>query len=730
MTEIKIEKVIKTLLYLVPSLTLLFISGFFYPFILTRTLYFILLIQLALSLYIFLLALNFKKYKPHFNLATLLFLSFLAINFLAAIFGLDFYNSFWSSFERMEGVISLIYLSFYLFLLTNIFKDKKDWLLNIRVILAVSCLVSLYGIVQRYNIFNVFEAGTTRVGSTIGNSAFLAGFLLLAIGSGLYYYFQEENKKYRNISLAVTFLNLAVLLMTGTRGAILGLVVGLFVFMIINAIFVRGKLRQYSIAGILIVLIAVSGFYFFRHNLAQSNISTISRLASISLNDATVRHRLIVWRMAINEFKERPLLGVGMENFNVVYNKYFTPDISENWFDRTHNIYLDQLMNSGIMGLLLYLSILFYLFYRLFLSRKENYWLFAIFSSTFIAYGIHNFFVFDTINTSFFYVFLIGFISINKIQAIASKQDQKQKLPTKSLPIDIVIALLVIANIYVAYKVIYQPYKINRNLFIGYYYTLADTNRAYESFKTALSYKYSSAESAYQLGTMADILAEKGAQDKENVEKFYKLADEKLEFAANNFPYDIRIKIFLAQLIINNHQQLSELDEAESLLNESIKLSPYRKESYYLLHNLYLRKGDNEKAIKILEDYANKLRWYGEAKLMLASALQKQDAQKANEYFNESLEQGFSKNEVNLKKAIEFLLNDKRYQEALPLYLDLIVAVPERYDYRIDLSKIYYLTGDTDRAIEQINIVNDKAPDALKGNEPYLNMLYDAYNKE
>lgn len=190
MTEIKIEKVIKTLLYLVPSLTLLFISGFFYPFILTRTLYFILLIQLALSLYIFLLALNFKKYKPHFNLATLLFLSFLAINFLAAIFGLDFYNSFWSSFERMEGVISLIYLSFYLFLLTNIFKDKKDWLLNIRVILAVSCLVSLYGIVQRYNIFNVFEAGTTRVGSTIGNSAFLAGFLLLAIGSGLYYYFQ------------------------------------------------------------------------------------------------------------------------------------------------------------------------------------------------------------------------------------------------------------------------------------------------------------------------------------------------------------------------------------------------------------------------------------------------------------------------------------------------------------------------------------------------------------
>ena len=134
MLELKLEKYTRILLYAVPFLALIFIEGFYFPFIITKTVFFRLLMQLGLSFYFLLLALNFKKYKPRFNLALILVGIFFLVQLVAAIFGLDFYKSFWSSFERMEGVVSLIYLTIYLFLLQIFLREKRDWLFYIRLI--------------------------------------------------------------------------------------------------------------------------------------------------------------------------------------------------------------------------------------------------------------------------------------------------------------------------------------------------------------------------------------------------------------------------------------------------------------------------------------------------------------------------------------------------------------------------------------------------------------------
>ena len=231
MLENKLEKYIKILLYAAPFLALIFIQGFYYPFIITKTVFFRLIMQFGLSLYLLLLALNYKKYKPRFNLALILVIIFFFVQLAAAIFGLDFYKSFWSDFERMEGVISLIYLAAYLFLLQVFLRSRKDWLFYVRLILISSVLVSLYGLAQKFNILPVFEAGIGRVTSTIGNAAFLAGYLLVAIGLGIYYYFNEARENYKYLTLAATGLNLVVLLLTSTRGAILGLAAGILFFL-------------------------------------------------------------------------------------------------------------------------------------------------------------------------------------------------------------------------------------------------------------------------------------------------------------------------------------------------------------------------------------------------------------------------------------------------------------------------------------------------------------------
>jgi len=726
MLELKLEKYIKILLYLVPFLALIFIEGFYFPFIITKTVFFRLIIQFGLSLYLLLLALNFKKYKPRFNLAFILVGVFFLVELTAAIFGLDFYKSFWSDFERMEGVISLIYLAVYLFLLQVFLREKADWLFYVRLILISSALVSLYGLAQKFNILPVFEAGIGRATSTIGNAAFLAGYLLVAIGLGVYYYFNEARQNYKYLTLAATGLNLIVLLLTLTRGAILGVSLGLLVFLLLNVIFLSGKVRKNSAIILLAVILVFGTFYFFRSNFSNTKIEFINRMATISTADGSVNNRLVVWRMAVNDFKYHPWLGIGMENFEVVYNKYYTPDISENWFDRTHNVYLDQLMAGGVIGLSAYLSILFYLFFKLFKARREDYWRFSVFTGLLTAYAIHNFFVFDTLNTSFLYIFIIGLVSYRT----SDVQEDVGRPQPNNQAFNYAFVILIILNILVFYKLIYLPVKINRAMYIGYYYAVADTFRSYENFKTALSYKFGSVEGAVQLNKMNDVVEAQTDLSAATKAKYLALNREKLKFASANFPLDIKTKMYLGQLIINNYGDIKELDQAESLLLEAKRLSPGRVEPYYLLYNLYSKKGEKEKARAILEDLVRQLPWHGGAKIMLMGDLFKEDPARAEELFKAGMKQFGFLDFGGLKKIIAYLLEGKRYAEAAPYYDALIKSEPDRYDYRLDLAKVFYLSGNMGGAIEQINIISSNSPDTLIGYEGLVNTINQAYKSK
>jgi len=726
MLELKLEKYAKIFLYAVPFMVLLFIEGFYFPFVITRTVFFRLLIELGLSLYLLLLALNFKKYKPRLDWGFKLVIIFLLIQLLAAIFGYDFYRSFWSDFERMEGVAGLIYLAAYLFLLRIFLRDKKQWLFYIRLILISSLLVSLYGLTQRFNILPVFEAGIGRATSTIGNAAFLAGYLLAALGLGVYYYFTESDKNYRYFALAANLVNLLVLFLTSTRGAILGAILGALIFALLNAIYLADKARRNYFAIIVILAVMLTGFFIFRARLADSRVEFISRLATISTADVTVLNRLTVWRMALSDFKFHPGLGVGLENFDIIYNKYYRPDISENWFDRTHNVYLDQLMAGGVIGLAAYLAILFYLFYLLFKKRLEDYWQFAVLTSLLAAYSVHNFFVFDTINTSFLYFFLIGLISFKEKIEVGEEADQAPDNRTFNK----VFIILAIINIFVFYKLVYLPVKINRAMYIGYYYAIADTFRSYENFKQALSYKFGSVEAAVQLNKMAEIISTQDDINAAVKEKFIALAREKLKFASLNFPWDIKTRMYLGQLILNNYKDLKELDEAEALLMESKKLSPSRVEPYYLLYNLYSKRGEKQKARDSLEDLIKQLPWYGGAKIMLMGDIYETEPVRAEELFQEGIKQFGYLDFGGLKKIITHLLNGKKYQEVIPYYLELIGNEPERFDYRLDLAKVFYLSGNMGGALEQINIISSNSPETLNGYEGFINMVKEAANKE
>lgn len=717
MTKKTIHNIAKYSLYLIPFLPLIFIEGFFYPFIITKTIFFRLLLEISFSGYLWLLIFDYQKYKPKINTALKLVFVFLAINTLAAIFGLDFYRSFFSDFERMEGVLLIIYLTLYLFLLLQFVKAKKDWYDYLRVVAIAGFLVSIYGIVQKFNLLPLFDAGTNRVTSTIGNAAFLAGYMLLAGGISYYWFKIEENKYWKLFAMAAFLLDYYILFLTATRGAILGVVFGVIVYLVLNAIYKTGSSRKFAVASLAVLFIFVSLFFYFKNSLENSSIETVRRIASTSIQDANVENRFKAWGWGWESFKDHFLLGVGIENFNYEYNRYFTPDINENWFDRTHNIYLDQLVHNGVCGLLIYLAIFCYLFYRLYLVRKTNFIVFSIFTSILIAYGIHNFFVFDALSTAFLYFFIIAFITGGREEYV--EKESKDKL----FFTDWRIIVLLLPSFLLLYWLVWLPLYINKNIYTGYYYVLADTQKSYNAFNKIKDYSLSSVQTGSQLNSVYEILSSQADTKAVDRQNFLQLTKDKLRQSIQHHSLEIRNRLYLAQLLINESNGEADLSEAESVLLAAKELSPTRPEIYYLLFNVYFFKEDMAKAQSVLTELIEKLPWFGDPKILLANAIKNEDPDKAEEFFTAGINQEHTSTVENNKRIIEYLIHKTRYAEAIPYYLQLIVQEPKNYDLRIDLSKLYYLTENFDKAVEEINFVNANNPDALQGSEDYLSQL-------
>lgn len=111
-----------------------------------------------------LLALKNKAYRPHWKhpliLAPLLFLCSL---FITSLVGINFYNSLWSSQERMLGLVTLFHYYVWLCILASVYTTWREWRTFFIVSSSVSILVFFLGL----------SGGITyQMQSTIGNQLF------------------------------------------------------------------------------------------------------------------------------------------------------------------------------------------------------------------------------------------------------------------------------------------------------------------------------------------------------------------------------------------------------------------------------------------------------------------------------------------------------------------------------------------------------------------------------
>lgn len=433
-------------LFLIPFAPLVVVNGFFFPFISGKAFYLRTLIEILVAAWL-VLALADKAYRPRFSWLGVAAIAFVAWMFVADLAAINVMKAFWSNFERMEGWVLLIHLLGFFYAAGAVLRVEKKWRAWFLASLIASALISVYALFQLSGSLDIHQ-GSTRIDATLGNSAYLAIYLLFSVFVALWLALTEKFVWLKWTLLGLAAVETILIFFTETRGTVIGLVLGLGIAALLVALTGGKRARGLALAGLLVLIVVVGGFYMARNSSLVQNNHVLQRVASISLSDGQTR--FTIWHMALDGVKERPILGWGQEGFNYVFNKYYDPKLytQEAWFDRAHNAFLDWLTAGGVPAFLLYVSLfgiaIFLLWRSSELSRPER----IALTAALVGYAVHNLFVFDNLYSYIYFFALLSLIDSQTGRPIRFFEEgaeiNNNDIATIAIPVAVVVCSAII----------------------------------------------------------------------------------------------------------------------------------------------------------------------------------------------------------------------------------------------------------------------------------------------
>lgn len=366
-----------------------------FPFITEKTLYFRLLVDMLLIVWAIVTFQNpeYLSRKTPLNIA-LLILGIVTL--LTAVLGHNFQSSFWSGLERMEGFVGLFHALIFLFVLSNSLKKTEQWHVLFLTSCGVACVVVLMGIFKEVELIK----GGERLFSSLGNPTYLGLYLILHLFL-VGFVLVNTSTKTRNLCFLFLLILLVGVILTQSRSAFLGLLMGGFVVICFTVFSknIAAKIR-WGFGGLLVVVVLIITILLNTKNTEFVKKSVyLSRAVLVATSKTTGISRLNNWKIAYEGFKEKPVLGWGQENYQYVFAKHFLPEMYNDapWYDRSHNFLLDWLVSGGILGLLAFLAPFVIMLWFTVRSNKFSSIKKGLFVGFITAYFTNNFFGFDSL---------------------------------------------------------------------------------------------------------------------------------------------------------------------------------------------------------------------------------------------------------------------------------------------------------------------------------------------
>ena len=648
------------------------------PFMLGKALYARTLIEIITALWIFGLLWKIAPRPPR-SWVLLAFAVYVVIAAISAVWGVSFTRSIWSTYVRMTGVWDLFHWVLLVVVASAVIGSLKEWRTIINCNLGVALCLCLIALAQAAGL-----STQCRVSAALGHPSYLAAILvvttILAVGLLIQSFLRAQGRAGAALSLpssgelepesvqsppvqspieerhllawrvfwgAVAFFGVWVLLLTGTRGALLGLVGGAVIMPVALLIWGnRGVLRPILLAaGIIlsavIALFAVEWTVGLRTGGGCHQDVVPTKLVQTSTKEGSVAQRLKAAKAGLHAFGARPLLGWGPENFEPAFERFIEPAFFKNEslaydqttnfthavtaFDDPHNKVVGELATKGALGALAYLVLWLAMVWAILRRRRpprEEVFAYIVLGAL-SGYFIQNLFLFDTPSTMLQLALLMAWVASQERKPAVPEPGQRDwEAPPgaghpahesvgsrHSWPVGFwgpwVVATAIVMLVGLSlYYLTYQPYSAAKSI-IGAFgnqgtttvnerLTLAessfDTFPPMANFPRALFFNQLASE-------WDDLTEEERSQALSLVTR--ELA-EGLEVEPQSFPLMVSAVLVL-------RQDPATLPMVEPLLERIREIAPERVQTHVLRAEQALIKGDPEEALRIAEEYQRRV---------------------------------------------------------------------------------------------------------------------------
>ncbi len=331
-----------------------------YPFIFLKMLYFQILVGSTFAAWVT-LALRDARYRPRASWLLWGLLAWYAVLGLSSAFAVNSWRAIFGTQERMTGLFSLLHFFAWFVMAASMLRSSRDWRrlleFQIGVGFASACasvLQLLYPSLIGPN--EVLEG--ERLSGLMGNPIFVGAYQAFAV---FFVIFLWSGASWRRRSWygLVLLSALASFVLAGSRGPLLGLMVGLGAAGMTLALTSRHRRFVSSIViGAPLTVAAYAlfvGFVVHRPSLEAfwSAHTNIGHFFDFQLDVSRIR----LWTAAWDGFLARPILGWGPVGYELAYDVVYRPSFHAMGInDEAHNRVLGVMCETGFLGLAAFLA--------------------------------------------------------------------------------------------------------------------------------------------------------------------------------------------------------------------------------------------------------------------------------------------------------------------------------------------------------------------------------------
>ena len=726
----KTNNILKYLIYgglfLLPFIPLVITSSMYFPFITGKNFAFRILAEIIIGLWA-ILAVKDAKYRPKFSLISCAVLAFVVIIALADSFGVSPYKSFWSNYERMEGLATFLHLLGLFFATSSILNTEKLWSRFFHTSIGVSIILGIYGLFQLSGAIKINQ-GSVRVDGTLGNATYLSVFMLFHIFLTIFFLVKRHYRKeeaggffsdYVNyIYGSIIALQTVIIYYTASRGPILGLIGGIIISSVLIVVFEkeRKKIRKVTLL-VLGVIVAMSGsFIAFRNANFVRSSPVLVRFSDISVGERTTRSRFMVWNMAYQGFKERPILGWGQENFNYVFNKYYNPKMydQEQWFDRTHNVFFDWLIAGGALGILSYLSMFFAVIYSLWrkigwnISIAEK----SILTGMLFGYFFQNLFVFDNVTSYILFFAVVAYAHSRNVSQSAALPVKKEILINRSVINWIFVPAIGVLAIFSFYFFNYKGYSASRALIKAMTLYSEGAAKNLEFFKKALAYgSFGDSEIREQLVQTA-VKIEVSDGSPETKQAFFDLTVEEMKKQLAKTPDDARYHLFTGSML----SAFKQYEQGYQGLKKASELSPNKQTIRFEIIGNLINSGKTADALRLAKETFELETSSNQSRVVYAvAAIYAKDNKVADELLSPIQGTDFIDDRI-----ISAYASTNQYGKIIPILQTRVKNDPNNIQRYISLAAAYLGNGQREAAVVEIQKIIMINPQYKEQGEFYI----------